>query len=329
MSQATGGTRNGCKIGEWAEENNNMAVNKGKLDVGSVAILDAMGFKGIWKRHRVNAILAKLERLVKIAGKLEEFWGDTKHIEGQTLTDDGTYKPMTFVLEQPNLSIKFMSDTIVIGSVAKSTDDEDMAGSLWNVARMCALVAYLGRRPPASRLLYRGTIASGKFLMSENFLIGEAIDEAAELFELSQIPCTWLAPSAVCVLDEQGHSTPGVAEPISHSILWYNQLINNVPVPVKGGSSCDTWCVQPYHGLFRSGRKEILNAFGRRPLAFEIDLKRQATEQWLIQCEMRIRELCKGEIEDTKKFDGWTNIWLNQVVEERMTKGGKKRKVRV
>lgn len=131
---------------------------------GSIALIDALGFKGLWQRYSPNSIIHKLNGMRNSVLRFAQH-GD-KHVQhGRTHI------------------IRFLSDSVVIGchsgngtEYSQQELDIDTAGS----------VAILTNRLIRSSLhdepflLYRGCITTGEYVLDGNFLVGEAVDEAAE-----------------------------------------------------------------------------------------------------------------------------------------------------
>jgi hypothetical protein len=157
---------------------------------GAVAIVDALGFKGIWKRHPAGEVLAKLrgfkedvaERradLLERARRLREHLGVEFEIH-----------------------VTLLSDTVVLGVTRKIVGHRDRRDlndvdsvALVSVARITAqLLVKAGQRPPA--LAYRGCIATGEFDMEDTFIIGPAVDEAAQWMDEAEAAVVWLTASA-------------------------------------------------------------------------------------------------------------------------------------
>jgi hypothetical protein len=91
-----------------------------------------------------------------------------------------------------SLDVAFFSDTIVLGVSSKSAEQLARVGVPssfhWSMLVACRFANAIQRaaafQPPA--LAYRGCITYGKFDVQGNFLIGPAIDEAAELMGRAQ-----------------------------------------------------------------------------------------------------------------------------------------------
>jgi hypothetical protein len=106
--------------------------------------------------------------------------------------------------------------------------------------------------------LFRGCMSAGRVSMDGDFLIGPAIDEAAELYEQSDGPFFWLAPSALRIHDRYADTFNDRMDP---------NMITRYPVPMKNGTAVDT-LTHTHFGLTRPPegwaltRARIITAFG-------------------------------------------------------------------
>jgi hypothetical protein len=146
-------------------------------------MLDVLGFKGIWRRHAHAEVIGRLEELADM----------TAH-QARSINDAATTSEGGFV-ELVQLAV--LSDTFVFGVVTRPPaavnkakvwsdlslqfDEESLAGEAVKTA--AHLTAVLRRRALSSSPAFalRGAIAFGDFGMTERFIIGEAVDDAAQL----------------------------------------------------------------------------------------------------------------------------------------------------
>ena len=227
---------------------------------GAVLMMDTLGFKGIWKKSTHGTVLSKLRHLEKVChSKIEE------------LNRDGGISH-----RQITLQVTILSDTIVIAASAPGASKSPTRGDdpillLGAAAASAAIIEVSASTDPI--MIYRGVLTWGEFEMDDRFLIGQPIDEAAQLERNAEAAVVWLAPSAVAVLrasklelDELGF------------VRW--------PVPMKNGGAYETSVVNPFHWLSkaedatRRDRLEwrILSAFDG---PVDIQIKRQNTERYL------------------------------------------------
>lgn len=205
------------------------------VSTGAVAVLDALGFKGIWKSWRPEDILRKLEDTVN----------RTDGFEAEQLLHGEVHR-----LKQVR-RLRFLSDTIVIASSITANPEAEASPSmlagydrdaLFDVCNAVAgLQRWMLRSALGPPLAYRGAIAFGEFLIRGSFLIGPAVDEAAEAEKLAEGALVWFCPSALKRLTNSlGFDLPGAARPgrdFPVKLPW--------AVPLKGGHRFETAVVRP------------------------------------------------------------------------------------
>lgn len=212
------------------------------MRTGVVAMFDALGFKGIWNRPGVlenpSMVIEKLLRLEhEMNQKLDRDFGGNR----QTAS-----KRTGSVLAE--CALAFLSDTAVLGLATKDPGDETkpeeyQGWELMVAARISSLIMREAALwPPA--LAYRGCIAYGDFAIEKNFIVGQAVDEAAEGLDRAQGAFVWLTPSAERKL-RSWKTIPYSLQ--AHSLLEYE-------VPLKGGDRYATHVVSPFAHDERGGK---------------------------------------------------------------------------
>lgn len=217
-----------------------------KLENGAVAILDALGFKGIWNEPhpaRVVDALASARDAARRSVKFHNYFGSGK------------------------MHVAAFSDTIIV--TVQDTSGRSLLGITHAVASVCAAK---GPVPIA----FRGCIAAGKLLVSEDVFIGGAMDEGAAWYERADASLTWFTPTAVEAL--------GTLQESDIDVLQWS-------VPLKGGGALDTLVVNPFSVLLHGGTvapKEGFDDLERRllerlNLSHQVDVvqKRQNTARFL------------------------------------------------
>jgi hypothetical protein len=199
---------------------------------GALAMFDALGFKGIWRR--VSAPEVVVDKLRRMQGSLEEYLRTTFGGDGQPALRDPAN-----VLR--SVQATFLSDTVTVAVVPKAMDEvgEGLRGSgIVTPERLAAsAVAYAATlsghvmraalgAPPA--WAYRGCIAYGEFHMDDRFLVGEAVDEAAERMGAADGAFVWLAPSAKAAFEKSPDGFGGRCTPLTRY---------GVPLKAVGGVS--------------------------------------------------------------------------------------------
>jgi hypothetical protein len=171
-----------------------------------------------------------------------------------------------------------MSDTVVVTVVVKGPDAPRRG--LYRAMLSASMIAgeiVFDAVHGSPALLFRGCLAAGEMTEEADFLIGPAVDEAAECFERAQGPFFWLAPSALEISKRYAETFPDRLEPTV--MLPY-------AVPLNNGSSTTTHAFT-YFGLTTEAnaraetRRRVLEAFGDDPLAADVGIKRRNAASFL------------------------------------------------
>jgi hypothetical protein len=257
-----------------------MGHNGAPMRRGAVAFMDALGFKGIWKRHPNHRdVLEKLRRLRTAA---------------ETAKDEAV-KERRIVVAETKRSLATFSDTIFFACSATSLSAAE--GSVGNRAEQsvrkaavefaglavtCAVLAHViaeAARDPVP-LAFRGAIAFGEYSAEEEFVIGPAVDEAAAAHEAADAAIVWLCPSAVEVLQK---FQPSDAAIVKLRELERKYLLNECDVPLKQGRSYRTAVVQPFAAVESSkidaSIERTLSTFGSHDV--DVAVKKQNTSKFL------------------------------------------------
>jgi hypothetical protein len=218
------------------------------LRLGAVVLLDALGFKGIWNRMNSNDVLRQLKRIKR----------EGLNLQGN---DHGGVLMRADAFDH---RVRCISDTIIVvvtvrGSVSETFPERPVYGTMLAAVWIAASMIDFALRgfPP---FLFRGCMAAGRVSIDGDFLIGPAIDEAAELYERSDGPFFWMAPSALRINDSYADT---FVERIEGSLMI------RYPVPMKNGVAEQTLA----HDHFINGptedraaltRVRMISAFGRQ-----------------------------------------------------------------
>jgi hypothetical protein len=246
---------------------------------GAVAFLDALGFKGIWKRKGVTpeALLGKLQA---IADEVPDWLTSelrTRLAEMDTL-------PASVARFAASATFAFLSDTVVIGVprtagdclvelIGQSDDARRLSAENFTILSAAILAQHVVRRMSQEPvpLAMRGCISYGEFAMTDRFVLGEAVDDAAEGEKVANAAIVWLHPSAAArwELDEHGNGRT-------------QERIFRYPVPVKGKGTVDVPCVVPFGAESWEAdpyRQRVLDTFDRA--SPDVLAKRRETERFL------------------------------------------------
>ncbi len=242
------------------------------MKLGAFAMIDALGFKGIWDHPDVR-------------GHEDRFIDTLRELADAT--------PSTASEDETNLisslESAFLSDTVVVGLTTKSPSEAlTMMGSIANeeflkmvaVKLLAMLVAKITWRAAQATpvLAFRGCIGFGKFTIADRrFILGSAVDEAAENVNQAEGAFIWLLPSARSVVancfpeDSWSESLPG--RPL---LPW--------SVPLKAGRFYETLAVFPHDSASTADeRKRVVanleQSFNRNSL--DVHIKKQNTMKFL------------------------------------------------
>lgn len=268
------------------------------MKVGAIAMIDALGFKGIWRRPGISAdtILGKLRALVeKTEARLDEPFHSRAARQGLGENYGNAYELV---------QATFLSDTVVIAVAKKSPHDltaqiaaarPDLkvpvaaagfrtaffeASVIVDAASFVSAVVKLAAETEPF-LSFRGAISYGEFEMTEDgrFIVGPAVDDAAENHASAQGAFAWVTPAAHAVLVAPNHITAGGDPPPRHPmpLIRYD-------VPIKGGDRFSTYAVTPFASCKTKEecaaiRGRILDSFADPKL--EVAIKKQETARFL------------------------------------------------
>jgi hypothetical protein len=223
------------------------------MRTGAVALIDALGFRGIWRRYDPDAVLTELK-----AAK--------NQIEQQVERHAQTYM---------DPQVAFLSDTIAISTLVRETKNHRLAWAVLYLVNVIADVLDLRLRSNVP-LAYRGAIAVGNYEVSSHFLIGEAIDEAANARDLAQGAFIWITPEArnevAQLLKDKPECTTGLVE---------------FEVPLKSGDTFSTFTVSPIARVRSENdahvlTQRLLGTFSSRRM--DVAIKRQNTIRHMRAC---------------------------------------------
>jgi hypothetical protein len=238
------------------------------MDEGTVAVLDALGTKGLGQAG--VSVAAVFERTKRVREAINGYV-EASELLREALPDD---------LGRDWLSVRFFSDTIIISCRAMSSMNGTVPLSIVAVVAAARIAIQVAALPPRG-IAYRGAIAYGKFASDQDTVIGDAINEAASLEKVAIGAFVWLAPSAIQRLGD-----------------WRdNAKLIEYAVPVRGGERFWTLAVNPLsreedlagviprsQGPTPSVRDSLLATFRSRdeePISLEVEIKRQNTERFL------------------------------------------------
>lgn len=254
---------------------------------GAVILLDALGFRGIWRRHKPKLVLDTL-RALRIKGRSLRGRDRT----GVLLSDDR--------LEHSVLTI---SDTIIIVVILRRHDYAERY--LYRAAKAGLDIAghlIHGAIFSETPMTFRGSLSIGPVLVEGGSIIGPAIDEAAEYASMADGPFLAATPSALQIIDRYAETFHDRIEPTS--MLRYD-------LPTKVECHVPT-LVHCFSGIsmsserFDETRRRLLSTFGPLPRDPAVERKRENLMKFLRHiAKVRRKEAAKkyGELARLPEWD--------------------------
>lgn len=183
------------------------------MEKGAIALLDVLGWKGIWLR-RGTAALAELDELVHSAKQHAlDFTSGTR--------GGDTFRSRYGTLVPDVLSI---SDTIAL----TVRGELNMAIEFASILSISILTRAIDRG-----FLFRGAISYGDFLSKGNMFIGPAVDEVASSYEQAD----WIGV----------HLTPSAELRVDTSTFLDKTIVVQHPLPLKEGKRDGLACGWPFY----------------------------------------------------------------------------------
>lgn len=180
---------------------------------GAVAMIDALGFRGIWARQSPEILLDNMSMLqIQVKKDLEA------------------------IATQPDMQFEatFLSDTIVVALALPETIPDRQALSIIYVSDIVGRILNYSARS-TTPLTYRGVVTYGQYELRPQFILGKAIDEAASYHELAQAAVVWLLP----------HARDLVTEWLCRRTKPGNTHFVSFGVPMKNGDEFRSYTVSP------------------------------------------------------------------------------------
>ncbi len=218
-------------------------------------MLDALGFKGIWERSAPEAVF---ENMLAVREAVMRAAASATRALAKNLTGPGK------LAEAPMATAQFLSDTIVIALHFRgfgAADNErtraivEAAMVAYTVHMTAFAIAGSAHTENAAPLNYRGAVTWGEFLLQDNFLVGPAVDQVAELHNRSDGAFVELTNSAALRF-ERASSAPFPPE------IKPRRLALEFSIPIK--ADCRTGSVQ------RAERRWVVNPFATCSNAGEV-----------------------------------------------------------
>lgn len=244
------------------------------MNIGVIAVLDALGFKGIWRRQDLSTLINHLRESVKFGRAI------AKASQYQFTVDP--------VMSRIGVTstVRMFSDTVLI---AVHFDPSELREKLVGLGKdeawlknrvvltvlfdVCMFLSIAIAKKPV--LVYRGCVCAGEMLIDSDIFLGPAVDEAAEKSPLADGGFVWLARSAQSWISDDMIPT--------RPVITLDELAIPYAVSLKGGSTYQTRVVNPLLMTDEKQRKQIivdtLRSFDTDSVLVEV--KQQNTEAML------------------------------------------------
>jgi hypothetical protein len=218
---------------------------EGEMRVGALALLDALGFKGIWREHTPSDVLRRMEEL-----------------ERRTRTFPDMFTDMASTnLQKVKTRVLFVSDSVFIAAWPGNdpryvADAEDCVEAV----QLMTLVLVWHALQDGIAFRYRGVIGYGEYAVANesHFIVGPAVDEVAVLEREAEGAFIWTAPSALDLSS------------------WGLGLTKLYDVPMKGGRRFQTEVLNPFWIRTRTQADKIEQALlGIPDPRLDVAIKRQ------------------------------------------------------
>lgn len=272
---------------------------------GAFALIDCLGFKGIWRRHDSALLLAKLQNIVE---KIQPQFL-MKGIPYDLLQRRFVIKP-SLLSDSVAISLQYKDDAYkrkVKGNKKgeKSIDKKrekrkdkkrEKSYLIWLIcaSTIKILDLYLEGKPS---MVLRGCITYGELAHQENFIVGQAVDDAAENMEVCQGAFVWLNPEAAelyrYAVEVQEETIRLLAKKRRSKLLEGSKqslaeplIVDQYNMPLKGGGRLLCPVINPlaFHKTERE-RQVIIKAYKKTLMDNRLDvmLKQQYTLEFLTE----------------------------------------------
>jgi hypothetical protein len=271
----------------------------GAMREGAFALVDCLGFTGIWKRGDYRSAEQRKEYQQLLLEKLKMV-----RQEVPKLVKSGV-RPYKYFSDPVVVGVYMLSDSVAISLQY----DEDLPPKgryknylVWLICE--ATIKVLDRfRKDKPELVLRGCITYGEHVSEGNFIVGPAVDDAAENMEVAQGAFVWLHPTAWNKYRQCIKTTEATIEKLKDThdheeLLLIRDLkralekplvVDNYKMPLKIGGHLQCPVLNPlaFHKTEPEQQKvirECLEAMSGNQL--DVLLKRQYTKEFLEEAKV-------------------------------------------
>lgn len=231
---------------------------------GAFAFVDCLGWKGIWNCKAAESTIALIHKIEEIPNDVGTW------LEDMRLKEQNEFRPI-------ETKILLISDTVAVSIRQKDSQPSDSLDQAYLVTAAALSVnriqkLFLTDKPP---IAMRGCIAFGEHAVINNFIIGRAVDEAADCYEAAEGALVWLLPSA-------HNPVASVADTFSN---YGEGLFIPYDVPLKGGHRLRSLVLNPLYPESADQRQSIINRYNEAMMSradrLDVWLKVQHTFEFL------------------------------------------------
>lgn len=275
---------------------------------GAFALIDCLGFKGIWKRTKDDTILLnKLKCIIQ-------------QVQPQLIAG----VPFELLRRKWVISASLLSDSVAISlryddeggkskkRTSSKTKEREKSYLVWLLAASTIKILdlFVEDRP---NLLLRGCITYGEHEQEGNFIVGPAVDYAADNLEVAQGAFVWLHPTAAPKYERAVRAVVNTIEILrashkdeellrgSQKALGQPIMVESYNMPLKAGGFYRCPILNPlaFHKT-KEERLAIMQSYSNSMSVYDFDiiLKHQYTMDFLQAAE-------KAREEYLKKYDSY------------------------
>jgi len=199
-----------------------------EAEEGLVALIDVLGTKGIWSRSNPGEVIRNFSFLINKINLIK------------SKMEDELYGPFPNI--RMNLSTYFFSDTIII-----LLTSDNLENSIKPFGDLLSLTTATGFQ---NGIYMRGSVSLGKFYRDQenknSIIIGPAVDEAADWYNMSELIGVYCSPSLKFSID-------GIRAKNQDADL---EIFYKYDMPIKNDKTYQTYIVNWFHGLVTVSNKD-------------------------------------------------------------------------
>lgn len=259
------------------------------MQEGAFALIDCLGFKGAWNRNNPQLIIDKLLKIEEIVTEQLKSTEDLyEAFEYAVIIDKSSMKPF----------VGFLSDTVVI-SLEYIENNEEIEPEIQKAHLIDVLCIILTKVidlfvKDQPHLTMRGCITYGEYLCEKNFIIGPAVDFAAEFMDVAEGAFVWLHKSAETVYESFFLEQETLEKETELSGHYFNHQVFQYEMPIKNAGFLECYVLNPLANFdSEEKRRNIIDIYTTAMKGNKLDI-------WLKQ--QNTLKLLKAGNELSKKY---------------------------